>query len=295
MNKKALIVLGLALVFGAFTAVAVNRVLRGHAGKLTQTDMEKVVVAVSPISVGQKITPDQVKLEDRPKGTLPEGTVTDITKVVDRVSLAEVTIGEALLSSRLAPEGSAAGLSAVIPPGMRAMTVKVDEVIGVAGFVSPGAYVDVVATVMGSGIENDSTSRIILQQVKVLASGKQIENGKEGGPVEVKTVTLQVTPEQAEALALASTAGKLQLVMRNSVDENEVKTTGVNTAALFQGLVRGAGRRPGMSRPGAEATEPSKSKPVARKKEPTKEVAPGPPPKTVELIQGEKRTTVTFQ
>jgi len=293
MNKKALIVLSLALIFGAITAVAVNRVLKRGTDRFSEGERVKVVVAVSPISVGQRIMTDQVKLEERPKNTLPEGAMTDITKVIDRVALTEAAIGEAILSSRLAAEGSAAGLSAVIPAGMRAMTVKVDEVIGVAGFVAPGAYVDVVATVVRTGIEDESTSRIILQKVKVLASGKQIENGKDGGAVEVRTVTLLVTPEQAEALALASTAGKLQLVMRNTVDENEVNTTGVDTAALFNGFIQGSARAV-SGRPVTPAADAARAKPVARK-EGAKEVVPKPAGATVELIQGGQRTTVTFQ
>jgi pilus assembly protein CpaB len=293
MNKKALIVLALALVFGAITAAAVNRVLKRGSSKLAEGEVVRVVVAVSPISVGQRITPDQVKLEERPKTTLPEGTLSDITQVVDHVSLAEVTIGEAVLNSRLAPEGSAAGLSAVIPEGMRAMTVKVDEVIGVAGFVSPGTYVDVVATIVRTSMDGDSASRIILQNVKVLASGKQIENGKDGGSVEVRTVTLQVTPEQAEALALASTAGRLQLVMRNTVDENQINTKGIDTVALFQGLIQNAPRM-GVGRPAAETEAAPRPKP-ARVKEQDKEVVPKPAGATVELIQGAQRTMITFQ
>jgi pilus assembly protein CpaB len=288
MNKKAMIVLGLALVFGAITAVAVNRVLKKQADKFASSEINRVVVAVSPITVGQKFTPDQVKLEDRPKNTLPEGAISDITRVLDRVSLQEVAIGEAILNSRLAPEGSAAGLQAVIPSGMRAMTVKVDEVIGVAGFIAPNSFVDIVATTLGNGFENESVSRIILQQVKVLASGKQVENRKDGEPVEVNTVTLQVTPEQAEALALASTAGKLQLVMRNTVDEQPVETTGINTSSLFKGLVQAGSLR---GRPEAPAPRP---KPVV-KKEPPREAPPKPTGPTVEVIQGSKRDTVTFQ
>jgi pilus assembly protein CpaB len=293
MNKKALIVLGLALVLGAVTAAAVNRVLKRGSSELAKGEMVRVVVAVSPISVGQRVTPDQVKLEERPKTTLPEGILSDITQVVDRVSLTEVTIGEAILNSRLAPEGSAAGLSAVIPEGMRAMTVKVDEVIGVAGFVAPGTYVDVVATIMRTGVDGDSASRIILQNVKVLASGKQIESGKDGGPVEVKTVTLQVTPEQAEALALASTAGRLQLVMRNTVDENQINTKGIDTVALFQGLIQSAPRT-GLVGRAAEPEASPRTKPV-RANVPDKEVVPKPAGVTVELIQGAQRSTVTFQ
>jgi pilus assembly protein CpaB len=169
----------------------------------------------------------------------------------------------------------------------------VDEVIGVAGFVAPGTYVDVVATIMRTGVDGDSASRIILQNVKVLASGKQIESGKDGGPVEVKTVTLQVTPEQAEALALASTAGRLQLVMRNTVDENQINTKGIDTVALFQGLIQSAPRT-GLVGRAAEPEASPRTKPV-RANVPDKEVVPKPAGVTVELIQGAQRSTVTFQ
>lgn len=281
MDKKTLIVLGLALVFGGFTAISVNRVLKGKTEANDLGEMGKVVIAVSPISVGEQITPDKVKLEEWPKKILPEGTLDDLTKVVDRVSLAEVAVGELVLNARLAPVGSVAGLPAVIPPGTRAMTVKVDEVIGVAGFVTPNTYVDVIATITRNTL-GESTSRIILQHVKVLASGKQIENQKDGAAVEVKTVTLQVMPEQAEALALASNAGKLQLVMRSSIDEEEVETVGVDAGSLFHDQTA---RRRGRVGGGAAAAP---KKPAG--------VAPPPPPSaTVELIQGAERTTLTFQ
>lgn len=292
MNKKALIVLGLALVFGGFTAYSVNRVIKSGSNKFTG-EMVKVVVAVNPISLGQRITPEMIKLEDRLKSSLPEGTITDLGKVVNRVSLAEVAIGEAILVSRLAAEGSGAGVQALIPEGMRAMSVKVDEVIGVSGFIAPGSFVDVVATVMDNGM-NQSTSRIILQGVKVLASGKQVENGRDGGPVEVRTVSLLVTPEQAEALALASTAGKLQLVMRNSTDNKEVQTAGVTTPKLF-----GSGAFPQMApqpRPVAYEQVTDEPPKPAKKVEPVQQVEiPRPKGPTVEVIQGNKREAISFE
>ncbi len=286
MNKKALLVLGLAVVFGGFTAAAVNRVIKGQANAF-KGETQKVVVAVGPITRGQIVTPDQVKLEDRVKKDMPEGTISDINKVINRVALSEIAIGEAILVSRLAAEGSAAGVPGLIAQGMRAMTVKVDEVIGVAGFITPGTYVDVVATVLGNGLSGDSTSRIILQAVKVLASGKQIENDRDGGAVEVRTVTLEVMPDQAEVLALASTAGKLQLVLRNTTDGNEINTAGVTTGELFKGM--------GISRPApvrevAEAAPAPAPAPVQKAPEPPKPRGPA-----VEVIQGSERSTVTFQ
>jgi pilus assembly protein CpaB len=226
-----------------------------------------------------------VKVEEWPKSIMPEGTFDDVAKVVNRVTLGEITIGEPILSARLAPEGSSAGLSAMIPPGQRAMTVKVDEVIGVAGFITPGTYVDIVTTVTQPGMEAESVSRIILQGVKVLASGKRIEHRQDGEATEVNTVTLQVTPDQAEVLALASNAGKLQLVMRNTVDQDQIQTAGVNTPALFGGLTGRSSSRVGAPqaepRPGVKPSKPAAS-PAA------------PPQAIVEVIRGAERATVTF-
>lgn len=207
-------------------------------------------------------------------------------KLVGRVTIAEIFPGEPILETRLAPEGSAAGLPAIIPPGMRAMTVKVDEVIGVAGFVAPGTYVDVVGTVV-EGAGQNAVSRVILQNVKVLASGQRMETQKDGQAIEVKTVTLQVTPEEAEILALASNAGKLQLVMRNTVDREMVQTKGVDEVTLFRGVRADVGSNV------ATTARPSGS---VRKKT---EAAPSPETlskaTTIELIRGSERTTLTFQ
>jgi len=167
------------------------------------------------------------------------------------------------------------------------MTVKVDEVIGVAGFVAPGTYVDVVATVMRGGLEDESTSRIILQRVKVLASGTQIENKKDGSPVEVNTVTLEVEPEAAEILALASNAGKLQLVMRNSADDQqEENPAGVNIATVFPGSSRrntAIPTRAPTRRPAGRVSRKVEEKPVV------------PPPEVIEVIRGDKRTMEAVQ
>lgn len=284
MNKKAFVVLGLALVFGVITAFSVNRLVRRQATGTSQ-EVRKVVVAVATIATGTQIRPDQVKVEEWPKSIMPEGTFDDVAKVVNRVTVGEITIGEPILSARLAAEGSSAGLSAMIPSGQRAMTVKVDEVIGVAGFITPGTYVDIVTTVTQTGMESESTSRIILQSVKVLASGKRIEHRQDGEATEVNTVTLQVTPDQAEVLALASNAGKLQLVMRNTVDQDQIQTAGVDTPALFGGDFIRRGRI-GV---GAAQAEPRPAKQQASKPAP-----PPPPQAVVEVIRGSERATVTF-
>jgi pilus assembly protein CpaB len=288
MNKKAIIVLGLALIFGVLTAMSVNRMLRRGTNVYGTQPLKKVVVAADKIGLGLQIKPEQVSVVEWPESLAPKTGFAEVEKVVGRVTIGEIYRGEPIVQERLAPEGSAAGLAALIPPGMRAMTVKVDEVIGVAGFVAPGTSVDVVVTVV-QGTGEQSQSRVILQNVKVLASGTRMEAQKEGQPIEVKTVTLQVTPDQAEILALASNAGRLQLVMRNITDKETVQTRGADTGLLFEGkpFLRAA---PTVAAAPAPAERP---KPAAKPAESTP-APPPPPPKTIELIRGGERTAVNY-
>lgn len=286
MNKKVFIILSLAMIFGLLTAVLAHRMLRTGSSAQAGQKTKKVVVAAVKLGLGTQIKAEQLDLAEWPESLLPRGTFTEVEKLVGRVTIAEIFPGEPILETRLAPEGSAAGLPAIIPPGMRAMTVKVDEVIGVAGFVAPGTYVDVVGTVV-EGAGQNAVSRVILQNVKVLASGQRMETQKDGQAIEVKTVTLQVTPEEAEILALASNAGKLQLVMRNTVDREMVQTKGVDEVTLFRGVRADVGSNV------ATTARPSGS---VRKKT---EAAPSPETlskaTTIELIRGSERTTLTFQ
>jgi pilus assembly protein CpaB len=206
---------------------------------------------------------------------------------------------EPITESRLAPEGTAAGLSAVIPEGYRAMTVKVDDAAGISGFIMPGAFVDVVVVIdprEGSGMQ-DPISKIVLQNIKVLANGQNIdkpENQREANSV--KAVTLQVTPEQAEKLALASNEGKLQLVMRNQIDQGDEQTKGVNKREL----ITGSDRAMPAPEPGSMKSEqPKDTRPARRVRVPAepKPAAPAPeakPRTQVEMIEGAKKRSVEF-
>ncbi len=199
---------------------------------------------------------------------------------------------------KLAPSGVGAGLSAVIPEGYRAMTVKVDDVVGVSGFIMPGSFVDVVAIITPlsqAGAANGPISKIVLQNIKVLASGAKIDSPEnQRQPSEVKAVTLQVTPEQAEKLVLAANEGKLQLVMRNYTDQDDTKTTGANKATLLSG-------QSFVPQPEAPS-EKAESKPVVkhvpqirRANAALREEKPAAHPishNSVELIEGAKRREV---
>ena len=180
----------------------------------------RFVVARLTIPLGGKITVEQLTMAAIPNGSTPEGAFRKLEDVVGRVAITPIGVREPVTTLKLAPEGMGAGLSAVIPEGYRAMTVKVDDVVGVSGFIMPGSFVDVVAVIIPAtspnGANRGSISKMVLRNIKVLASGAKIdspENQRE--PAAVNVVTLQVTPEQAEKLVLAASQGKLRLIMCN--------------------------------------------------------------------------------
>jgi pilus assembly protein CpaB len=306
-NKRILFVLFGAAAFGLVAAVAVSRYL-SSAEALTR-DMRKVVVAKVDIPLGSKLVAEQLSTVQAPNDAVPDGTFESADKLVGRVVTVQIAAREPVTDYKLAPEGSAAGLSAVIPEGYRAMTVKVDDVVGVAGFARPGSLVDVVVVIQPT--ENavggpGPISKIVLQNIKVLASGQNIDQPKSGDrdAQQVKAVTLQVTPEQAEKLALASTEGKLQLVMRNSVDQDDEQTKGVDKRTLL-----GGERAAPQPDPGSMKSEQPKQRPVpaapapvfVRRSSATQDAPkaeqpkPAPTPRaTVEMFEGAKKHNVDF-
>ena len=297
-NKRFFIVLVGALIFGVLAAVSVSRYL--SSAQAFTKNLNKVAVAKVPIALGSKIIPEQIMMVQFPKESTPDGAFDSAEKLAGRVAVMNIAAREAITEARLAPEGTAAGLSAVIPEGYRAMTVKVDDAAGISGFIMPGSLVDVVVTIdprEGSGMQ-DPVSKIVLQNIKVLANGQNIdkpENEREANSV--KAVTLQVLPEQAEKLALAATEGKLQLVMRNQVDQGDEQTPGVNK----RNLLGGESAQP-VPEPGALKSEQPKqeAKPMRRSAAPAAKpaaAAPAPQPTpraSVEMIEGAKKRSVEF-
>ncbi|HEX7295247.1 MAG TPA: Flp pilus assembly protein CpaB [Pyrinomonadaceae bacterium] len=297
-NKRFFIVLVGALIFGVLAAVSVSRYL--SSAQAYTKNLSKVAVAKVQIPIGTKIVAEQVSIVQFPKESTPDGTFETPDKLVGRVAVMNIPAREPITESRLAPEGTAAGLSAVIPEGYRAMTVKVDDAAGISGFIQPGTLVDVVVVIdprEGSGMQ-DPISKIVLQNIKVLANGQNIDKPQDQREANsVKAVTLQVTPEQAEKLALASNEGKLQLVMRNQIDQGDEQTKGVNKRELITGSDRAT---PVPDAGSMKSEQPkSDSRPVRRVRvqaEP-KPAAPAPevkPRTQVEMIEGAKKRNVEF-
>ncbi len=189
----------------------------------------KVVVAAIDIDLGTPLTPQMLKLADWPKGSVPAGATEDIKTLDTRVVRTSLLRGEPVLESKLATVGATGGLSAVIGQGNRAMTVRVNDVVGVAGFALPGNYVDIVVNTEDETVKaenvNKSISKIVLEHIMVLAVAQE-QNRDETKPKVVNAVTLEVTPDQAEKLDLARSVGTLSLVLRNQIDTSVVTTEG---------------------------------------------------------------------
>lgn len=250
MRNRVGIILVLALVAGGLAAyLAVTYLHQTEAqagGGGAQVQQVEVAVATQDLPVGTILKPEDVKLVDWPSGSVPEGYATSKEEVVGRGVITAVRTNEPLLASKLARKEAGGGLPITIPEGMRAMSVRVNEVIGVAGFVLPGTHVDVLVTLSEGGASNARTE-ILLQNVTVLSAGQQIQQDQDGKPKTVPVVTLMVTPHQAEQLTLATTHGQLQLALRNTLDEDTVETDGARLANLLPSARR-AVYRPTRSR-----------------------------------------------
>jgi pilus assembly protein CpaB len=199
-------------------------------------DRGNVVVAKAEIPLGERITTEQLALAPIPNGRVPEGAFRKMDEVVGRVTITPIGVRETITNMKLAPAGTGGGLSAVIPKGYRAMTVKVDQVVGVSGLIMPGSFVDIVVILPMSqaGATKGFISKIVLQNIKVLASGAKIDSTHNQHQVsEVKAVTLQVTTEQAEKLVRAANEGKLQLVLRNYSDQEDTQSIGSPISRRF--------------------------------------------------------------
>jgi len=272
MRNRLFLVLAIALTAGGGLAYGTYNYMQNVPVRTVSVPMQPVVVAAADLQLGTELKADDLRVISWPAGEAPDGAFADPQQITGRGLIVAVVRHEPILPAKLASREAGAGLPTVIPAGMRAVSVRVNEVIGVAGYVLPGTRVDVVATASPNQKQGDITSKVVLSNVQVLTAGTRMErdDSGQGKPMQVTVVTLLVTPEQAERLALASTEGKIQLALRNPLDDGAPSTSGVRTATLMGG--------PAPVRRPAPATTASAAPPP----EP-------PPPATVEIIRGEKR------
>jgi len=288
-NKRTAVVLIVAVFLAAVASLGMYRVVsRMPARDNTAVKTVDVVVAQHPLKLGARLTNDDVKLAKWPADTQVSGGFAKLEDVVDRGLLSDVSENEPLTSARVAPREAGAGLPPSIPTGMRAVSVKVNEVIGVAGFVVPGTRVDVMVTLTNRQKQQDSITRVVVSNVQVLTAGTRYdqENAKDGKPIPSTVVTLLVAPDDGERIALAASEGQIMLTLRNPLDTAPTATTGVRTS----GLLGQTAEAPAPAKPRApHASAPAK--PVQS------ESAAVPATKiyTVEAIRGAKRTQETVR
>ena len=234
MLFKMKIILPIAILTSAVSTYGVYHYLQKKKTEIEDPRRltQSVVVAKANFDIGRMLEESDLKQSNWPKNIVPRGSFSDMNLLVGRVVKTEIYEGEAILESKLAPEGSEGGFASIIPPGMRALTVSVNTYSGVGGFILPNTRVDVLVTVPSPHNKEESSTKIILEDVKVLAVDQTFER-KGDDPVIVQSVTLLVTPDEAEKLVLASTEGKLQLSLRNYVDHDTQPTSGVQLRELI--------------------------------------------------------------
>jgi pilus assembly protein CpaB len=280
MRTRIFAVLAVAVLAGGGLAYGTYNMMQTPQVQTVNMPTQPVVVAAADLSLGAALRREDVTTVQFPAGKAPEGSFAKPEEVLERGLIVPVVKHEPILGAKLAPKEAGAGLPPVIPEGMRAVSVRVNEVIGVAGYVLPGSRVDVIATASPTTSTADTISKVVLANVLTLTAGTRMEQDqKDGKPVQVPVVTLAVTPEQAERLALASTEGKIQLALRNPLDQSAPATPGIKPAVLL-GTVKG-------STPASmSAAKPKPGQPVT-----VATTAPVISMPTVEVIRGDKRAT----
>lgn len=242
VRSRTWLLLALALASGGLAAYLALRYLREQARPLLsqQPSGSQAVIANKDIPIGVMVTDRDVRTVSWPGDAVPPGMLSRPEDVIGRGVIAPMRVNEPFLESKLAPRGAGAGLATIIEEGMRALSVRVDEVIAVAGFVVPGTRVDVLLS-MPDEATKEPTTRAILQNIEALAAGQVIQKDPEGKPIPVSVVTVLVTPAQAETLALASQQGKIQMTLRSALDTTEITTSGARKSTLLTGERRPIG------------------------------------------------------
>jgi pilus assembly protein CpaB len=235
-NTRTIIVLLIAVLMAGVAAFGVYLAVESRPVREVEVARVQAVVATHPIAVGTLVTKDDVKLVAWPAASQVPGSFTEVDKAVNRGVIVAISENEPLTEGKLAPIGAGAGLPPTITEGMRAISVKVNEVVGVAGFVIPGTRVDVLVTVRTPDKTNSSESRTVLSNVQVLTAGTRYDQEratKDGKPIPTTVVTLLLTPDDAEKLTLASEEGRIMLALRNPLDKEPTKTKGARMSALL--------------------------------------------------------------
>ncbi len=280
MDRRFLTVLGVSLLFAlVISTVLYQMTARGNTKGPDAGPDRDVIIAARPLGIGATVRAADIKISKRPASAFPKGAFTRPEEVIDRPVMGAILMDEPIMEGRLAARGSGVGLAPIIPVGMRAVAVRVNDVAGVAGFVLPGMRVDVLVT--GRPPEmNGAVTSTCLQNIVVLSAGTTMQADGKGQAIQAPTVTLLVNPEQAETLTLANSEGHIQLVLRNGGDQGIEKTPGRDISELY-------GMRPQRSKP---ATEPRPRFRPVLSAAPPPPPPPPPPPDQIVVIRGTQKS-----
>ena len=277
MNRTRLLMIGVvALALGGFVSLFVYKNLQARGPSVLEAGAD-VVVAADDIQVGARVEERDVRIARFPASGLPAGAYAKRSQVLGRGVIIPISRGEFILPSKLAPENAGSGLPSLIPPGMRAVSVRVNEVVSVAGFVGPGTRVDVLLTGTPNG-SSESQTTTVLQNVAVIASGHTLERSATGEALNTPVITLLASPEDAERVTLAQSEGKIQLSLRNPLDTHQAPVDPANAKGLYKG-----------GTPVAAPPRPA-IHPVRQPK--TEKPPPSPSVLSVEVYKGDKKTVV---
>jgi pilus assembly protein CpaB len=275
MNRNRLLMIGLvALMLGAFVSLFVYKNLLAKTASAAPPGVN-VVIAGNDIQVGAKIAGSDLRVVRLPSGDLPPHYFSDEVKVIGQGAILPIARGEFILPYKLAGEHAGFGLPALIPTGMRAVSVRVNDVVGVAGFVLPGTRVDVLLTGNASGSSEQQTTTV-LENVAVIANGQKLDRNSGGEPQNAAVITLLVSPDDAQRLTLASTQGHIQLALRNPLDTKQENVLAVNSNSLYKGIPTPA------------------PKIQAKVRRPVNPAPAAPSVYSVEVIRGEKKDVTNF-
>lgn len=283
MNRNRLVIIGIVAVgLALFVSFSIYRVLRVAMGTQRATPTTTVVVAAADLPVGTRLEEKDLRLAKFPESDLPPGVFHSTAEAVGRGVIVPITKNELVITSKLAGENAGAGLPALIPSGMRAVSVKVNDVISVAGFVTAGTRVDVILTGNpGQGGQENTTTTTVLSNIQVLAAGQRLQKNEQGEPQQVAVITLLVNPEDAQKLTLASTEGRIQLSLRNPLDTGTDPVPILKNATLYR-------MQPG----GVPARSERPARHFAKTVQPPMPAAPAP--YMVEMIRGNERQVSKF-
>ena len=298
MNRRLLLILICALIGGASASYLVYRLV-GTPASATPPPMAQVVIATRDLQIGTLIGASDVRMGSW-AGTVPKDALGKLDLALNRGAIANIYEGEPVLAERLAAAGSGGGLAAIIPLGLRASAVKVNDVVGLAGFVTPGMRVDVLMSGIQPGGNTGDGPRVntLLQNIQVLSAGENLQKDSEGKPHPVQVVNLLVTPEQAEKLTLAGNQAQIQLVLRNPLDTQTTSPPGTAMSELFRNSAARPPQAPGPTLGGksraARGELGTATSPPAIPTTPRPADLPERKLHVIEVFNGATKTEVTF-